>query len=191
MNALPRAPRASLLLALAALAPPATRAAAAPSSAELARCAAVASAAERLACYDGLTCAGIATAEERLACYDAISKGKAAPSPGSAPAPRAAAAPVPRVPAPAASDPADFGIVKRAPPPKAEVVQQIKAVVTTAELDPQGNWSLGLNNGQWWTFKNGEARVQIGDAVSIRRAALGSFLMTTASHHTYRVQRVK
>lgn len=189
MNRLPLPPQAPLLLVLAALTLPATPAGAAPSSADPARCAALASAAERLACYDGLACADVAGADERLACYDAVAKAKAAPRTGSTPAPRAAAAPP--APAPAASDPAEFGMVKRAPPPPESVVQQIKAVVTSADLDPQGNWSVGLDNGQWWTFKNPEAGVQIGDAVTIRRAALGSYLMTTASHHTYRVQRVK
>jgi len=33
--------------------------------------------------------------------------------------------------------------------------------------------------------------VQAGDTVTIRRGALGSFLMTTPARHSYRVQRLQ
>jgi hypothetical protein len=34
-----------------------------------------------------------------------------------------------------------------------------------------------------------DARLRPGDPVTIKRAMLGSFLMTTASNHTYHVRR--
>ena len=51
---------------LAGLMLPSARAAPAVSP-EMTRCAAIAAADERLACYDALVCAGIVAAEERLA----------------------------------------------------------------------------------------------------------------------------
>src|SRR5881394_4272346 len=60
---------------LAGLMLPSARAASAVSP-EMTRCAAIAAADERLACYDALVCAGIVAAEERLACYDTLAKPK-------------------------------------------------------------------------------------------------------------------
>ena len=64
-------------------------------------------------------------------------------------------------------------------------------VVTGLSVDRQGSVLVSLDNGQSWTVKDADARLNAGDAVTIRRAALGSFLMTTPSRHTYRVQRTK
>jgi len=60
------------------------------------------------------------------------------------------------------------------------------AAVTTDRL---GKAHVRLDNGQVWSFTAPEVLLRAGEAVTIRRAALGSFLMTTPSHHTYRVQR--
>jgi len=48
---------------------------------------------------------------------------------------------------------------------------------------------VSLDNGQVWDFAEADAIVLPREAVTIRRAALGSFLLTTGSHHTYRVKR--
>jgi hypothetical protein len=48
-----------------------------------------------------------------------------------------------------------------------------------------------LDNGQTWTFVEQEPRLRPGDPVTIKRASLSSFLMTTPSRHSYRVQRLK
>jgi len=42
-----------------------------------------------------------------------------------------------------------------------------------------------------WSFTAADALLRAGEAVTIRRASLGSFLMTTPSHRTYRVQRTE
>ena len=181
-------------LALPVLALP-TVAAAAP---DLARCAAIGAADERLACYDALSCGAIAAADERLACFDALAKSRAARPHGvvAAPPSGAGAAGAPAAGAPAAlpGDAGSFGRVQRpTPSPRAvEGVQQITAVVTQVETDMQGVVHVSLDNGQVWTLINYDrAFPSSGETVTIRRAALGSFLMTTASHRTVRVARTQ
>jgi hypothetical protein len=148
-------------------------------SAEMTRCAAITAADERLACYDALICAAIAAADERLACYDALAKGKSS-------AARAASAD-----ARSESADASFGAVRRKLPPKPQGPEMITAVVAKVSMDRLGTVSVSLDNGQSWTFHDPDALLSSGDAVTIRRAALGSFLMTTPSRHTYRVQRTQ
>jgi hypothetical protein len=149
-------------------------------SAEMTRCAAITAADERLACYDALICAAIAAADERLACYDTLAKGKSSGGQG-------AAAEAAR------SESADtsFGIVRRKVTAKPPGPEMIKALVTEVSVDRFGTVRVSLDNGQSWTFNDSDARLSAGDAVTIRRAALGSFLMTTPSRHSYRVQRIK
>jgi hypothetical protein len=53
------------------------------------------------------------------------------------------------------------------------------------------NITVGLENGQTWAFIEPEPRLRPGDAVTIKRASLGSFLMLTPSRRSYRVERVK
>jgi len=183
MSGNPRASRVFLWINSLAVGVPGLGCAAPPGSAnDMARCAVITAADERLACYDALFCARIAASDERLACYDARAKPKS-PEPQGAPA-------VAARPASKPDDAASFGVIRRTlvsePGP-----QQIGAVVTGLSVDRQGSVLVSLDNGQSWTFKEADARLNAGDAVTIRRAALGSFLMTTPSRHTYRVQRTK
>ena len=150
-------------------------------SAEMTRCAAITTADERLACYDALICAAIAAADERLACYDALAKGKSSGA-------QAASADAARSEIPGAG----FGTVRRKLPAKPpQGPDMIKAVVAKVSVDRLGSVYVSLDNGQSWTFHDPDALLNSGDAVTIRRAALGSYLMTTPSRHTYRVQRTQ
>src|SRR2546425_12745489 len=81
---------------LAGLMLPSARAAPAVSP-EMTRCAAIAAADERLACYGALLCAGIVAAAERLARYDALAEPKL---PGVPTSPGAALRPHTRASAP-------------------------------------------------------------------------------------------
>lgn len=170
--------RVVLPMAVAGLLP-AAGAAPPTASAEMTRCAAIPAADERLACYDALICAAIAAADERLACYDALAKGKSSGA-------RAASADVR-----SESADASFGTVIRKLPAKPQGPEMIKAVVAKVSVDRLGTVSVSLDNGQSWTFHDPDALLRSGDAVTIRRAALGSFLMTTPARHTYRVQRTQ
>ena len=184
-------------------------------NAEVTRCAAISPADERLACFDALACAAITGANERLACYDELARSRLQLGSGGTPAvgsERAAAAPAAAAGAPppsaATTAPAisavattaaatsaggsatqSFGLVKRAPPEREQGPKQIEALVQKVEVDRYGNVRVSLDNGQVWDFAEADAIVLPREAVTIRRAALGSFLLTTGSHHTYRVKR--
>jgi hypothetical protein len=157
--------------------------AAAGGDAALERCAAISGATERLACYDGLACAALSGADERLACYDALAR-KSKPA-----AAAAQAAPHEE----RAEQASAFGTLKPKPKaaPKPQGPDQLTAVVTEVKFDHSGNVFVSLDNGQLWTFKDAEALLRHGEVVTIHRAALGSYLMTTSDRHTYRVQRTQ
>jgi hypothetical protein len=141
-------------------------------------------------------------ADERLACYDSLSRPKSNPAPV---APAAAASGASAAPAPstatragakaaaAAAPTADaksFGLTRH-PPPAEEGPQRIQAKVTRVDTDRLGNVHVSLDNGQAWIFNAPEALLRVGEPVTIKRGTIGSFLLTTASHHTYRVQRTQ
>jgi hypothetical protein len=58
-------------------------------------------------------------------------------------------------------------------------------------MDRLGNVRVALDNGQAWTFTATDALLRAGDPVTIKRGALGSFLLTTPSHHTYHAVRMQ
>ena len=159
---------AGLPLAVAEAAPPAGNAA------DVARCAVISAADERLACYDGLVCAGIEDVDKRLACYDAIANAK----------------PV-RAQTAAAGDAkaASFGVnqLPRAPAGP----ELIKALVSKVSEDRLGHDLVWLDNGQLWSCSERDVLVRAGDKVTIKRAALGSYLMLTPSRRSCHVQRVQ
>jgi hypothetical protein len=152
-------------------------------------------------------CAGIASPGTRLACYDALAH--RAPELATAPAtslsatPASVASPAPVVPlatspavaspaaAPPPDDPKSFGL---------SAVQRHVAVVGPKEesgrivslaANQTGHSIIVLDSGQTWTVLDDDGFVSNGDHITIKRAALGSYLMTTPSHHTYRVHRVQ
>ena len=146
-------------------------------------------------------CAGIAAAGTRLACYDALAHRapEVAPAPAASlsatPAsvvPAAPVAPVATSTAPAVpDDPKSFGL---------SAVQRHVAVVGPKEesgrivslgTNQAGHSTIVLDSGQTWTVLDDDGFVSNGDHITIKRAALGSYLMTTPSHRTYRVHRVQ
>jgi len=181
MNRPGRALPLVLLAGLLAVALRAAGAVAASPSAELARCAAISAASERLACYDALRCADIPAPDERLACYDALAQPKASP-PQIAPA-------EPTRPETGSRDPGSFGLAPQHTPVDAQ--QKIQARVARVSADRQGKVTVILDNGQTWAVYELDPVLQLGDAVTIRRGALGSYLLTTGQRHSYRVQRLQ
>ena len=198
-----RALLATFPLALAALRlPPGAAATPAVDPGALSHCAAIVAADERLACYDSLARpkpSAAATANS------APASAKASPHVGTAPgtkpaAAAATAAPVAAAPtaaattaaastAGAAADPAkSFGLTKH-PAPTEEGPDHIRAQVTRVDPGRFGDVRVSLDNGQAWTFNGPDALIRVGDPVTIRRGALGSFLLTTPAHRTYKAQR--
>lgn len=170
-----------------------------------ARCVAIGDAAARLACYD--------QAFDRAAAEDvapasvaggAAVAGAAAVANTAAPASAAAPASPAAAPAGASSDAAraveEFGLTETAKrkrdPEKAKetMPESISASVARVSFRPTGEVIVALDNEQVWEqaeIVTTKARVQAGDVVTIRKAALGSYTMLTPSRTIIRVRRVR
>ena len=170
------------------------------------KCAVIADATERLACYDSLfrdLAAGSEPAGVAVAAAAAGAPAGAAPAASAAAAPVAAASSAavsPAAGAPATVDPVtEFGLTeqqkeRRQPKDtKPEPLQGIEATVTAAEQDRYGPWRLTLDNGQVWVQTETAlgVRFQAGDKVEIRKASLGSFVLTLPGRPVIRVRRVR
>jgi hypothetical protein len=196
------------------------RSATAPTASDLAHCAAITAPDARLACYDSLSGApnrtpataappsagagatGASTAPVPTApAPAAVTTAVSAPAPAStvsatrvpvaAAAPASAPMPAPATPTAALNDPRHFGLNPaqlHAPPPGP---QSIQARVANISRNRTGTAYLALDNGQTWTYTDEDSRLGPGDLVTIKRAVLGSFLMTTPSKRSYHVQRVQ
>lgn len=161
-------------------------------------------------------CKPLASDRERLACYDAAlgraPTGAAAqrdvpPAIPGATAPAAAATAAAPVPAPtaaagitaaaAATDKAepveDFGLSEQARRDREGVVAttSITARIASVGQTTDGRQAVTLDNDQVWVQLEAATRVRLrtGDEVTIRRAALGSFILTKPNSGSMRVRR--
>ncbi|HSY44885.1 MAG TPA: hypothetical protein VK800_02440 [Steroidobacteraceae bacterium] len=160
-------------------------------------------------------CAIIAAASERLSCYDRLSGRAAQSATAAAPPPAAPAAPPAAVQAssaaaapptavqtsPAAAAPPaaagaaavppkeSFGLyAAEHPPPR--VASSLQARVVALGNSASGRMTVALEGGQLWELDDADPLLAVGETVSIHRAALGSFLMQTATKRTHRVHRL-
>jgi hypothetical protein len=154
-------------------------------------------------------CAAIDAADERLACYDSLARPKPSPAAATKPVSPSAKASPPIATAPGTAQPTaavtpapaagavsgtsaesgkSFGLTRH-PPPSAAGPDHIEARVSRVDASRLGGVRLSLDNGQVWTYNDPDALIRVGDAVTIKRGALGSFLLTTPAHHTYKAQR--
>jgi hypothetical protein len=69
--------------------------------------------------------------------------------------------------------------------------QAIEAHIARIIVDQNQHGIVVLDNGQYWKLLEGEMLMDAGEAVTISRAALGSFMLTSASHHSYHVHRIR
>jgi hypothetical protein len=131
------------------------------------------------------SCAAINRNPERLACYDravaALIAGKASTGTSSGATPEAT-----------------FGVISNArgaPAPsgaeqKADL-QSLTAKVKGFGRGDDGSLLIQLDNGQTWRQLSGsESLLKVGDAVTINRAALGSFQMVMPSGRSAKVRRI-
>jgi hypothetical protein len=153
-------------------------------------------------------CAVIAAAPERLACYDRLS-GRAvqntAALPGTATPPAAAPAATARVAAPAATPPVasappaapaslskeSFGLYAAEHPPAPPVAATLAARIIALGRSASGRPTVALEGGQLWEVDAADPLLAVGDTVTVRRAALGSFMMVTPAQRTHRVRRLR
>jgi hypothetical protein len=177
-------------------------AAAAPGNSDMARCAAIAAPDSRLACYDALAHRPVDKAPSAAATAPApapvlapapapVLAAAPLPAPAAAVAPPAAAAQAPVLAAAIAADPKNFGLTPAQQHTADLGPKSIAAQISIVSSDQIGRTLVVLDNGETWTVMDNDGRLSSGDAVTIKRAALGSFLMFTASNHSYRVRRIK
>jgi hypothetical protein len=127
-------------------------------------------------------CASIASPAPRLACYDELAGRAAAPTE----APARLDAPA----TPAAAPQHSFGLyAAEHPAPATDTSLSAKVVALGASA--RGRPTVALEGGQLWELDGPDTLLAGGDAVTIRRAALGSYLMTTPQGRTHRVRRLR
>jgi len=136
-------------------------------------------------------CASIEDSAARLACYDALSGANAHGNPTASSQPAAASAAASTF----SADPQNFGLTEaqRAPAQAQSGPKSIQARVAKIDESTDGHAAAVLDNGQTWVFIDGEqdAGLKPQDPITIRRGALGSFLLITPSHHSYHVRRTQ
>lgn len=125
-------------------------------------------------------CARIASAGERLACYDALA-GRPTSAITTAPAAAAAPAPPPEK---------TFGLSTVQQRGPVDELESIAAKVTQFGQSRDGRQTIALDNGQVWELDASDPLLKGGDAITIRRAALGSFILSTAQKRSHRVRRL-
>jgi hypothetical protein len=148
---------------------------------------------------DMMRCAAIPTRDARLDCFDALAhqlSGKAAaPTASRAPAPLSAAAPAASPPAaqapPAAGDPKNFGLTAAQQHTVDVGPQMITANISNLGSNQKGDTFVVLDNGQTWSVTDNDGWLATGQAVRIKRAAMGAYLMLIPSNHSYHVRRLK
>lgn len=173
--------------------------AAGASAADLAQCAAVSAAEARLACYDALAHRGAGpAATSQSAAGPAASTPPAVRTTPPAPPSTAAVSSPTVVPAPDAvslDDPKNFGLSlnqlqrgqSKAP---TTGLKSVTARITSMAPAGMGRSRIVLDNDQTWDVLDDDGAISSGLEVTIRKATLGSFLMS-AAHHKYRVHRVR
>jgi hypothetical protein len=141
----------------------------------------------------GTATAGAATAGAAAA-SDAAARGFVATAAAPATQPdarsRAAGQAAPAARSADPDDPSNFGLTRQQLKAAPAGPASIKATVAQITEDRLSHVYLVLDNGQTWGFTEPDPRVRPGDSVTIKRAALGSFLMLTPSRRSYRVERL-
>ena len=191
--------------------PIAAHAAGAPSTEDMARCAAIAAPGDRLACYDALShrpadaAPGIAAATVLRAApaNPAPATSPAAPAPAAAPpapAPPATAAPLAAAASGAAAapaavdaldDPKNFGLTLKQQHRADAGPKSVKARIMKISPDQPGSAVIVLDIGNTWLVSDDDGWLSKGDQVTIKRAAFKSYLLIGPTHHTYRVSRIE
>jgi hypothetical protein len=186
------------MIAIALLAVIATTATAATSDADMMRCAAIPARDARLDCFDALA--------HQLSSKAAAPTAAQVPAPLTAPAPAvspaAAQAPppepavspaAPQAPPAAviAGDPKNFGLTAVQQHTADLGPKMITANISNLSSNQKGDTFVVLDNGQTWSVAENDGWIATGQAVRIKRATLGSYLMLIPSNHSYHVRRLK
>ena len=207
MRALPLLLAAILLLRLpiASAAEPS----AATLQSALQTCAAITTDADRLACYDRLARPAAqhttprpamaraavetpATATAPAAAAPATAAPAAAASPAPAASPAAAPASTAAATSTAAAAPLpkeSFGLYAQEHP-KAPVAASLEAPVVALGRSASGRMTVSLEGAGLWELDEADPLLAVGEVVTITRAALGSYMLHTATQRSHRVRRL-
>jgi hypothetical protein len=147
-------------------------------------------------------CAAIAAAGDRLACYDQLAAGHPRTATVASPSVSPTASPIASPAASPAASPQgtptatkeDFGLstaqMQKAQPVQKQQIESINASVAGIGTSSIGRMLVQLDNGQSWELDSADPLLAVGDAVTIARGALGSFLLTTPSRRTHHARRL-
>ena len=133
-------------------------------------------------------CAGVVDPVERLACYDAA-------FPPSADA-RIGAESLEARRAKALQEFGLSGVQKQAREPdqvRDARPDRIEAAIKSVYSSATGERIVSLDNGQLWMLTEASTKgyLRVGDAIVIRTAAMGSFMLVTPSHIALRAKRIQ
>lgn len=137
------------------------------------------------------TCVNEADEVRRLACYDREMGRPAATMPAGETANPASS------PAPPLTAEERFGLNYEQERRKQNVEQapdlkRLTSSITKITQRTRGELVMTLENGQIWTQNEAQSFiVKVGDPITIKAAALGSFIMSNASGRTTRVKRMQ
>ena len=183
---------AAIVLGLAAVQAPVQASSSNPLAAQLKRCAALADASARLACYDSLAGLAAPSAATAQAAPNASADGSAKPIPSSTSGAGALDA---SPQAPPAVTSTDFGVrngpLQAGRDPVRE--KQMLAVVSAVSYRGRGELVVTLDNGQVWRqIQPSDYPLKPGDHVEIDVAALGSYrLWTPSTRRATKVTRIQ
>jgi hypothetical protein len=181
------------------------------SQSSLHACAILTDPTERLGCYDQLAghaphsdAAPVAAAPAAPAVAAAATAAvpattttatPAAPAPAAASAaPAAGTTAASAATATAAAEPPpkeSFGLYTAEHPTAPAVTQSLDDRVVATGASASGRMTVTLASGALWELDEADPLLAVGDVVSIRRAALGSFLMETPTKRTHRARRLR
>ena len=142
-------------------------------------------------------CAQINEPSKRLACYDQVAERPPATS-AAQPKDSPAAKGSPPASAPAAASAAttppkeSFGLYTAehpAPPPRVEAL--ISAKVISIGISSSGRSTVTLEGDQVWELDSADPVLKNGDAVTVKRGTLGSFILTTPAGRLHRAHRMR
>jgi len=171
-----------------------------PASPPLAACADITDSAARLACYDKLAGRGAAPAGPQAPAAPPQPDGAqaavatvptaVAPVPTTAPAPAAAPGSTAAA-APAPSSPQSFGLYGAEHPRPPPATPALEARIVALGKSAGDHMTVTLDGGALWVLvDDSNSLLAVGDTVTIKRAALGSYLMSTPTKRTHRVRRL-
>jgi hypothetical protein len=127
-------------------------------------------------------CAHVRNDTDRLACYDQAFGKPPASAPATSPAPNE-----------------QFGFTEKemvrntGQSTASAAPDSVTAAIKSLDRRRDGKFVVTLDNTQVWAQSeiNSQADVQVGDAITVRRGALGSYLLVTKAGIGTRVKRVK